>query len=69
MKLKNWGLVLGMHALLSAGLRAEPALWYRWQSVKTGKYICKQTDPGPGWVRHSGPYLDGGCRVLRQPPP
>ncbi len=69
MKLKNWGLALGVLALLTGGLRAEPALWYRWQSVKTGKYICKQTDPGHGWVRHSGPYLDGGCRVLRQPPP
>lgn len=58
-------LILGLLPLRPS---AEPALWYRWQSVKTGKYICKQTEPGPGWVRHSGPYLDGGCRVLKQPP-
>lgn len=69
MKLKNACLTLGILILLAPRLWAEPAFWYRWQSVKTGKYICKQTDPGPGWVKHSGPYLDGGCRVLKQPPP
>lgn len=56
-------------SLIGTNLNAEAAAWYRWQSVKTGKYICKQNDPGPGWVRHSGPYQDGGCRVLKQPPP
>lgn len=62
-------LVLLLALLPMLKLSAEPAFWYRWQSVKTGKYICKQTEPGPGWVKHSGPYLDGGCRVLKQPPP
>jgi|GEM_PF-869418 len=59
-------------ALLSISLLPElmaaPAPWYKWQSVKTGHYICKQTEPGPGWVRHSGPYLDAGCRKRQKPP-
>ncbi len=68
-KLSLWSGWLALLMLQPFGLSAEPAFWYRWQSVKTGKYICKQTGPGPGWVKHSGPYLDGGCRVLKQPPP
>lgn len=72
MKREKFSLLPGLLLLLLQQpmmLNAEPALWYRWQSVKTGKYICKQTNPGPGWVQHSGPYLDGSCRVLKRPPP
>lgn len=55
-------------SLLPRAVYAEAADWYRWESVKTGRSICRQVDPGVGWTRHSGPYLDAGCRQLRQPP-
>ncbi len=65
----RFGYVLALLSIsLQPNLAAAPAHWYKWQSVKTGNYICKQTEPGPGWVRHSGPYLDGGCRKLQKPP-
>ena len=51
---------------LIAPVQAEPADWYRWQSKQSGRLICKQTDPGPGWQRFSGPFLDGGCRLVKK---
>lgn len=61
--------LLSMSALaLPLGAQAEPAPWFKWQSINTGKYICRQTDPGSGWRRHSGPYLDAGCRKKGPPP-
>jgi hypothetical protein len=65
----HFGYILALLSIsLQAELAAAPAPWFKWQSVKTGHYICKQTEPGPGWVRHSGPYLDAGCRKLQKPP-
>ncbi|MEF9898552.1 MAG: hypothetical protein RR736_09485 [Pseudomonas sp.] len=42
---------------------AAPAPWYQWQSLVTGRYMCSQVNPGEGWVRHSGPYNNAGCRT------
>jgi len=62
------GIMLLCGISLLPEVMSAPAYWYKWQSIKTAKTICKQTEPGPGWLRHSGPYLDGGCRTLRKPP-
>jgi len=48
--------------LLWSAAQAAPAPWYQWQSKVTGRYLCAQVDPGEGWVRHSGPYDNAGCR-------
>ncbi len=63
-------LTLGGLQLLALSLptQAAPAAWYLWQSKVTGHYICRQWPPGEGWVRHSGPYADGGCRQAIKPP-
>lgn len=53
-------------SFLTLPVLAEPADWYRWQSKQSGRLICKQTDPGPGWQRFSGPFLDGGCRQVKK---
>lgn len=53
-------------SFLTLPVLAEPADWYRWQSKQSGRLICKQTDPGPGWQRFSGPFLDGGCRLVKK---
>ena len=41
---------------------AEPAPWYRWQSVVTGETVCAQTSPGPGWTRLDAVYVDPKCQ-------
>lgn len=62
-------LVISLTMLPCGQVSAAPADWYRWQSKQTGRLICKQTSPGDGWQRHSGPYLDGGCRQPKHTPP
>ena len=41
---------------------AEPAPWYRWQSVVTGETVCAQTSPGPGWTRLDAVFVDPKCQ-------
>lgn len=48
--------------------QSQPAAWYQWQSKVTGHKICRQVEPGSGWVLVAGPFLDGGCRVPQSPP-
>lgn len=55
-------LMLGF-ALLQNHANAEPASWYKWESKLNGNTICHQNDPGTGWQKIAGPYLDGGCRL------
>lgn len=54
--------LIAMALFLACALpvRAEPAPWYRWQSV-TGDTVCAQTSPGPGWVRLEVTYVDPRC--------
>jgi hypothetical protein len=47
---------------------AAPAPFYVWQSTLDGRFTCAQVQPGEGWVRHSGPYRDAGCRVPQGAP-
>ena len=42
--------------------QASPALWYKYQSLKTGVYICTQVDPGEHFVRFAGPFKNAACR-------
>ena len=58
-------LLLALLPLLVAApsLSAAPAPFYQWQSLATGRFMCSATNPGDGWVRHSGPYNHAGCRV------
>ncbi|MDD1959967.1 hypothetical protein NP534_07595 [Pseudomonas sp. 39004] len=58
-------LLLALLPLLVAApsLSAAPAPFYQWQSLATGRFMCSATNPGDGWVRHSGPYNNAGCRV------
>lgn len=59
--MKAWVILTGL--LLVCAAQAAPAPWYQWQSVATGRFMCSQVDPGEGWVRHSGPYNNAGCRT------
>ncbi|WP_442108973.1 hypothetical protein [Pseudomonas sp. NUPR-001] len=59
--MKAWVILAGL--LLVFAAHAAPAPWYQWQSVATGRFMCSQIDPGEGWVRHSGPYNNAGCRT------
>ncbi|ABY99838.1 hypothetical protein PPUJ20005_08040 [Pseudomonas putida] len=45
-------------------LSAAPAPFYQWQSLATGRYLCSASNPGEGWVRHSGPYNNAACRTF-----
>ncbi|HGY9626306.1 hypothetical protein WCE02_19465 [Pseudomonas juntendi] len=47
---------------ISLSLSAAPAPFYQWQSLATGRFMCSASNPGEGWVRHSGPYNNAGCR-------
>lgn len=62
MKQFEW-LAVALFLAVSLPAGAEPAPWYRWQSV-TGDTVCAQTSPGPGWVRLDRTYVDPRC--LRQ---
>lgn len=57
------GVLLLGFALLQNQVHAEAAHWYQWQSKISGNTICRQQDPGTGWQKIAGPYLDGGCRL------
>lgn len=41
---------------------AAPAPWYRYQSLASGRFICSQIDPGPHYMKFSGPWSNAGCR-------
>ena len=49
--------------LVAAPSLSAAAPFYQWQSLATGRFMCSATNPGDGWVRHSGPYNNAGCRV------
>jgi hypothetical protein len=57
------GVLLLGFALLQNQVQAETAHWYQWESKISGNTICRQQDPGTGWQKVAGPYLDGGCRL------
>jgi hypothetical protein len=59
----SFGFMLLGYALLQNRAIAENASWYQWESKVTSNKICRQQDPGVGWQKIAGPYLDGGCRV------
>lgn len=47
--------------LFAVALSAAPAPWYLWRSKLDGGLTCQQFSPGPGWVRHDGPFGDVLC--------
>lgn len=56
--------LLAVSLLIFAGSAlAAPAPFYLWQSKTSGQFSCAQVKPGAGWVKHSGPFRDAGCRV------
>ncbi len=55
-------LILFFFLTLPPLVLAAPAPWYRYQSLATGRYICTQVDPGPHYVKSSGPWSNAGCR-------
>ena len=61
---KAWALALltalGVGVALSA--YAAPRPFCLWQSVATGRYFCTENNPGPGWMKFSGPYNNAACR-------
>ncbi|WP_124949146.1 hypothetical protein [Sulfuriferula thiophila] len=52
--------------LLSAQALAAPAAWYQWRSKLNGDLVCRQTTPGSGWEKFSGPFKDAQCEHLRR---
>lgn len=47
---------------------STPAPWYWWQSLTTGKQICRQNSPGEGWRQLRKAYQDAGCKIpIREP--
>ena len=47
---------------------STPAPWYRWQSLTTGKQICRQNSPGEGWRQLPKAYQDAGCKIpIKEP--
>ena len=61
LQMKRWTLCAAL--ILAVTAQAAPAPWYQWQSKVTGRLMCAQVDPGDGWLRHSGPYDNAGCRT------
>lgn len=59
----SFGLLLLGFAFFQNSANADNANWYQWESIINGNTICRQQDPGAGWQKIAGPYLDGGCRV------
>ncbi|MFA5170195.1 MAG: hypothetical protein WC426_01405 [Sulfuriferula sp.] len=50
--------------LLASHAAANPAAWYQWRSKLNGDLVCRQTSPGPGWEKTTGPYHDSHCEHL-----
>lgn len=47
---------------------SAPAPWYWWQSLTTGKQICRQNSPGEGWRQLPKAYQDAGCKIpIKEP--
>ncbi|MCT9813405.1 hypothetical protein N0K08_22470 [Acidovorax sp. Be4] len=47
--------------IVSTLAQAGPAPWYWWASKLDGQQICRQTSPGAGWERASGPFRNPRC--------
>lgn len=58
--------VMAVLMLLSIQSWAAPAAWYQWRSKLNGDLVCRQTSPGPGWEKFSGPFKDVQCEYLRR---
>lgn len=48
-------------SLFSAAAFADPAPWYSWKSMRTGKIHCAQTNPGDGWEKHDELFSNAHC--------
>ncbi len=59
--------VLIIIGAFSFSATAQPAPWYKWQSKVNGRVFCKQTSPGEGWTKISGPYKDARCTKPASP--
>jgi hypothetical protein len=47
---------------LPLSIESAPAPWYWWQSLTTGKQICRQNSPGEGWQQIPQAYQDARCK-------
>ncbi|MEI2418108.1 hypothetical protein V8Z80_18155 [Orrella sp. JC864] len=62
MKLKTLLLAAGL--AFSAGVLAQPSMYYLWKNPSTGQTVCEPESPGKGWVKVSEQvYQDLECKT------
>lgn len=61
--MKKYVHLLMIFLTMTGGLaEGAPAPWFKYQSLKTGQFVCMQSDPGEAFQRFAGPFHNAGCR-------